>query len=362
MGTIIKRPRKNGSIAYLAQISVMREGVSIFRQSRTFDRRAVAQGWIDKREAELAKPGGLEQAKSGKTTAPTLGDAIDRYSAESARQAGRTKLQVLATIKRHDIGAMRCGEITSSDIVAFAQTLRPKAKPQTVANYLAHLGAVFAIARPAWGYDLDAQAMADAVKVAKQLGLTSKSRERSRRPTLAELDLLLTHFGEARRRRPDSNPMQALIAFAIFSTRRLEEITRITWADLDEADSRVIVRDMKNPGSKLGNDIACDLPPEALRIIRAMPRTVATIFDSSPEAISAAFTRACKLLGICDLHFHDLRHEGVSRLFEHGKTIPQVAVVSGHRSWSSLKRYSHIRQTGDKFAGWRWLEIIAPKI
>jgi integrase len=154
--------------------------------------------------------------------------------------------------------------------------------------------------------------------------------------------------------------MQALVAFAIFSARRLEEITRITWTDLDEAESRVIVRDMKNPGSKLGNDVACDLPPEALRIIRAMPRTVPTIFDSSPDAISAAFTRACKLLEIKDLHFHDLRHEGVSRLFEQGKTIPQVASVSGHRSWSSLKRYSHIRQTGDKFASWPWLEAIAP--
>jgi integrase len=55
------------------------------------------------------------------------------------------------------------------------------------------------------------------------------------------------------------------------------------------------------------------------------------------------------------LHFHDLRHEGISRLFEMGRSIPQVAAVSGHRSWQSLQRYSHIRQTGDKYAGWKWL-------
>lgn len=42
--------------------------------------------------------------------------------------------------------------------------------------------------------------------------------------------------------------------------------------------------------------------------------------------------RACKILGIDDLHFHDLRHDGVSRLFEMGKTIPQAASVSGHRT------------------------------
>jgi integrase len=65
-------------------------------------------------------------------------------------------------------------------------------------------------------------------------------------------------------------------------------------------------------------------------------------------------TRTCKLLAIDDLHFHDLRHEGVSRLFEMGRTIPQVASVSGHRSWQSLQRYKHLRQVGDKYTGWKW--------
>ena len=86
---------------------------------------------------------------------------------------------------------------------------------------MSHLASVFSIARPAWGFDLDSQAMADAVKVARRLGLTAKSRERSRRPTLDELDRLMAHFGTVRIRRPDTNPMQAIIVFALFSTRRL---------------------------------------------------------------------------------------------------------------------------------------------
>jgi integrase len=90
----------------------------------------------------------------------------------------------------------------------------------------------------------------------------------------------------------------------------------------------------------------------------SMSKTTEKIFPYSPGAISAAFTRACKLLGIDDLHFHDLRHEGISRLFEMGKTIPQVAAVTGHRSWSSLKRYSHLRQIGDKYAGWKWMTAV----
>jgi integrase len=357
MGTIVERRRKNGSIAYMAQISVMRDRIIVRRENRTFDRRPAAAAWINKREAELAKPGGLEIARHDLRN-PTLVEAITRYITESDKAIGRTKMQVLATIKTHDIAARSCANIESPDIVEFARALSISMKPQTVANYLSHLGAVFAIARPAWGYPLNADVMADAMVVCKRLGLTSKSRGRNRRPTLEEMHRLMEHFAERSRRRPGTAPMHLIMAFAVFSTRRQEEISRITWADLDEAGARVLVRDMKNPGEKMGNDVWCELPPEALRIVQVMPRTTSEIFPYSAIAISAAFTRACKILGIEDLHFHDLRHDGVSRLFEMGWNIPHVAAVSGHRSWTSLKRYTHLRQTGDKYAEWEWLKKI----
>ncbi|PZO74545.1 MAG: hypothetical protein DI629_18440 [Mesorhizobium amorphae] len=85
------------------------------------------------------------------------------------------------------------------------------------------------------------------------------------------------------------------------------------------------------------------------------------MFPYSTDAISANFTRATKVLGIENLHFHDLRHEGVSRLFEMGRSVPQAASVSGHRSWSSLQIYAHLRHSGDRFAGWKWLpSVTAP--
>ena len=68
-----------------------------------------------------------------------------------------------------------------------------------------------------------------------------------------------------------------------------------------------------------------------------------------------------QFLGIEDLRFHDLRHEGVSRLFEIGYNVPHAAAVSGHRSWTSLKRYTHLRQTGDKFADWSWIAEVTTR-
>jgi integrase len=95
--------------------------------------------------------------------------------------------------------------------------------------------------------------------------------------------------------------MHRVIAFAILSTRRQDEITRIIWADLDKEGKRVLVRDMKTPGEKFGNDVWCDLPDPALAIIEAMPKHASQIFPYSTDAISAAFTRATQFLGIEDL-------------------------------------------------------------
>ncbi len=358
MGTIVPRLRSDGTTGHSAQIVKKIDGKIAHRESKTFDRLQAAKAWMARREAALEESGALDRADD-----PKLGVVIDRYIAESKKEMGHTKEQVLRTIKTYDIAEMTCSKIASSDVVAFARAL-PVA-PQTVQNYLSHLGPIFTLARPAWGYPLERKVMDDALVVASELGITAKGESRDRRPTLAELDLIMEHFGRVKAHRPRSAPMQKIIAFAIFSTRRQDEITRIAWADYEQ--NRVLVRDMKHPGDKKGNHTWCELPQEASDIVEAMPRTGKAIFPYTADAISAAFTRACYALGINTeemphaerLHFHDLRHDGVSRLFEMGKTIPQAASVSGHRSWQSLKRYTHLRQSGDKYQGWKWLNLIS---
>src|SRR3546814_4337692 len=67
------------------------------------------------------------------------------------------------------------------------------------------------------------------------------------------------------------------------------------------------------------------------------------IFPYNPRSVGTAFRRACRALKIENLHFHDLRHEATSRLFEAGLRIEQVALVTGHRDWKMLKRYTHLR-------------------
>lgn len=355
MGTIRERVRTDGSKAYLAQIIIKRKGKETYREFATFGRRSEAAAFLKVRQAELKEDGAIESAR---VSGMTIGKMIDKYVTESRKDIGRTKAQVLEAAKRYDLADIEAAKVTSKDVMTFASQLSRTVQPQTVGNYLSHISAVFRLARPMWGVPIDPAVMKDAFVAAKEMGITAKSSKRERRPTLAELDKLMEFFGERQKRSPGSVPMQKVIAYAIFSTRRQEEIVRPLWSHLDEAHARLLIKDMKHPGQKLGNDVWADLPAEALAIIKSMPRASERIFPYSTDAISAAFTRACKVLQIEGLHFHDLRHEGVSRLFEMGWDIPHVALVSGHRSWSSLQRYAQIRQTGDKFKDWKWLEAV----
>lgn len=358
MGTITTRARKGGD-KHTAQIRIKRNGTIVHTEAQTFDRRQAAEAWMKKREVALSEPGVLEKLMGPKEEDPTLSECIAKCIDTSNRATGKTKAQVLRAIQAHPIGALKCSRVTSQEIVKFAQSLA--SQPQTVGNYLSHLASIFAVSKPAFGYPLDPEQMNAARVVCQRMSITSRSKQRTRRPTMAELDALMEHFGRTKWRQESSPPMQEVLVYAIFSTRRLEEIFRANFEDLDEAHSEIWVRDMKHPGEKIGNDVMTKLDPVALRMIqrqRKHPGQVGRIFPYNCRTVSSTFTRACQILGIDDLHFHDLRHDGVSRLFEIGWNIPQVSQVSGHRTWTSLKRYTHMRQSGDKYADWKWLQVL----
>lgn len=347
MATIIERKRKDGTPTFLVQIVLKRDGVMLHREAKTFTSRREAVSWGKYRESELSEPGAMDKKDD-----PTLGAAIERYERE-AKRLGRTKASVLRLLRGLDIAKRQCSTIKSEHIVSMARELAKDKSPATVAEYLTFLNGVFKVARPAWGYPLDETAMSDALVVAKKFELAGRSNKRERRPTLPELNKLMEFF---QKQTMAQTPMVKLTAFAIYSARREGEIVRIRWDDLDEAHSRILVRDMKDPKGASGNHTWVELPDEALRIIKTMPRDGERIFPFKGDTINVAWRNACNMLEIEDLRFHDLRHEGVSRLFEMGRTIPQVASVSGHRSWQNLQRYTHLRQTGDKFANWPWLD------
>jgi integrase len=348
MGTITPRSTKSG-LVYTAQIRIKRGRKVVHSESKTFERKAIAQRWMTMREAELHRPGALNMGPD-----PKLSEVVNKYLEESTGHIGKTKRRILETIAASDVGELKCSAVTSVALVDWVNTLN--CKPPTKRTYISHLSPVFRVAQAAWGYPLHKQQMEDAAVVLKKLGATAKSAERTRRPTLDELERILNYFKEVEARQPGGVPMVALIVFSIFSGRRQGETCRILWEDVEPG--RVLVRQMKNPEKKLTNNVYCDLTLEAQRIIEAQPRKDERIFPYNAPSVSTIFARACRFLEIEDLRFHDLRHEAASRLFEMGWTIPHVAAVTGHATWQSLQRYTHVRQTGDKYKDWKWLDFV----
>jgi integrase len=119
----------------------------------------------------------------------------------------------------------------------------------------------------------------------------------------------------------------------------------VTWQDIDEAKRLALVRDRKDPRRKAGNDQWVPLLGEAWTVLQRQPKVEGEprIFPIGESTVSKYFTNACRDLDIPDLHFHDLRHEGASRLFEEGYEIQQVALVTGHKDWRHLRRYTQLK-------------------
>lgn len=364
MGSIRERVSTKGQKSFLACIAMLRNG-TVYRESKTFERRPPAVRWMKDREAELRAPGAILD-KNARNRKPTLGDALGTYLRDQYGRIGKTKRSTLMNVRRDVISEMECSEIRSVHLREFMdRRVAIGNSTATVGNYLAHLSSVFRIAHDAYDFPLDYNQIIAAQRVGRSLGKISSSSVRKRLPTLDELDRILTYLEEKETRGDTTYPIVRIILFALYSTRRSAEIMRIRWEDLERGDAknppRVLVRDMKNPGKTKGNDTYCILPPEAMRIVETMPQTAPEIFPYDGKTAGTYFQRAVAALGIEDLHFHDLRHAGVTRLAEMGRTDMEMRSVSGHRGAASLIRYSHYRATGDRFADWPWLERAVAK-
>lgn len=66
------------------------------------------------------------------------------------------------------------------------------------------------------------------------------------------------------------------------------------------------------------------------------------MFPMNAGSLEQVWRRLLIRAGISGLRFHDLRHEGVSRLFERGLNVIQVSSISGHKELRMLKRYAHL--------------------
>jgi integrase len=309
----------------------------------TFDTKAAAKAWGEtiERQVDELRARGVMQAKG-----LTLGELIDRYIAElyPLKTWGRTKSADLARLKE-DLGHLRADTLAASHFTDhFRQRYAEGAGAVVISSQLGYLIGVLRVARTLWHLDVNLQGAIDARSALAKLRLVGKSQRRERRVSDAEVAKLVEHF------RDDTSstvPMAEIVQFCVASAMRISEVCRITWADLDKKARTVMIRDRKHPQDRIGNDQIVPLLAttgfDAYKIAMRQPKGGARVFPYNSKTVTTYFTRACTALKLADLHLHDLRHEAISRLFEAGYRIEQVALVSGHRDWGMLRRYTHVR-------------------
>ena len=120
---------------------------------------------------------------------------------------------------------------------------------------------------------------------------------------------------------------------------RRGEIAQLEWQHVDFKKCTALLPDTKN-----GEKRTIPLNSKCLAILKLLPRNInGRVFNMTPHAISYAFIRACKRAKLNGLHFHDIRHEAITRFFEIGLNVMEVSSISGHKTLQMLKRYTHLR-------------------
>lgn len=328
------------------RVQVRRKGHCL---SETFLRRDDAKTWATETERQIDR--GETPKPSRIAGLSTFGELIDLHIAdmkEVGKAPGRSKDATLRMLKRR-LGRLRLEQLDRERLLRFGRERAAEgAGPVTLSVDIGYIKTIIVGAAAIHGLNISAEPVDLARAALSRLGLVGKSNERDRRPTEEELEKLFACFDGNERM---TIPMSRIIKFAIATAMRQEEIFRITWSDFNVRTKMQWIRDRKDPRQKKGNDQQIPLLDvsgyDALGLIQEQRAIRGNeddrIFPYNHKSAGTAFTRACQALRIDDLHFHDLRHEGTSRLFEAGFRIEHAALVTGHKDWKMLRRYTHLR-------------------
>jgi integrase len=319
------------------RVQVRRAGIY---KAATFPTKREANDWAGQIEVQAHHIRASGFAPPPKNA--TLADLIDKYTEDTAKVPGKTKVATLAMIRR-DLGRVKLSALSAIVLRDFIDRRTDAgAGGVTIAADLSFLSAVLKWGRHVRRIDIPERLALEARASLQHRGLSTRSQERVREPTDDELTRLYAHWQASSRQIID---MVTMCRFALASGMRLGEICRIEANDVDAKGRTVIIRDRKDPRNKAGNHQMVPLLADAWAIVKPLLPTAdgGLIFPYRADSVSTAFTRACSELGIIDLHFHDLRHRATAQFFRMGMDIPRVALLTGHKTWAMLRRYTDIK-------------------
>jgi integrase len=307
------------------QAQVRRQGM--VPTTRTFTLRDDARRWARQIEAEADRQGLIFDRRELKRL--TFGSLIERYLATvvPTKRACEIETIILRALLRKSLTQTSVADLRPEMFGAYRKERLKVVKPATVRRELSILHHLFEIAIRDWGLPIPSNSLHGCSK-----GLESKARAR-RIVDKGESERLTNAAANCR-----NLLIKPLVELAIASGMRRGELLRAKWADIDREK-----RTLHIPETKNGRPRTIPLSSEALNIIDGLAQGTDRLFPLSANAVRLAWGRLVKRANVEDLHFHDLRHEAISRFFEMGLSVPEVTLISGHRDVRMLFRYTHLR-------------------
>lgn len=275
---------------------VRRHGIT---KSGTFDTKAAAVAWATKTEAEILA------GRRGEVPDKTLGALLERYADEvSATKRGeRWERMRIGLLCRDELARVRLPELNASHFAAWRDRRLRAVSAASVRREWTLLHHALNVAVKEWRW-LPENPLAGVRRPAPP-------RARDRRLSDDEIERLLFALGYDYDAPPATATARtgAAMLFAVETAMRAGEIVGLTWDRVD-MDGRFL----RLPLTKNGTARQVPLSSEALRILRQMPRTAGPVFGLSSDLLDALFRKARGRAMIEDLHFHDTRHEAITRL------------------------------------------------
>ena len=240
-------------------------------------------------------------------------------------------------LSRSFLGDKIVRTVTSVDIATYRDQRLSEVNPRTkkplsassVRLEMSLLSNFFDISRIEWG-------LCDENPVLK-VRKPKSPPGRDRRLTAREDRLILRYAHQH-----SNSDLYSIVVLALETAMRQGEILALEWEHIN-----LKTRIAHLPTTKNGTKRDVPLSFKAREaLVRLGVKTSGRVFGYTNEGLKSTWRFMIRKLGIEDLHFHDLRHEAISRLFELGTLdVMEIAAISGHKSLAMLKRYTHLKAT-----------------
>ena len=292
--------------------------------SATFDTKAEAQRWAAEVEGDMSRARFVDVREAESTT---LKDALTRYQNEVTvgKKGAKQEAVRIEKWKSSAYATKSIAAIRSSDMAAYRdQELKAGKSTATVRLDLAVISHLYTVAGKDWGIE-------GLTNPCRAIRMPKGSKQRERRPTADELKSIYKIAAEM------SPELAVIIELAVETAMRRSELVNLR---KDQIRGKVAyLEDTKN-----GERRSVPLSSRALALLEGIPTPIdgGRLFKLKADSVSNYFPIVCEKAKITDLRLHDMRHEATSRLFERGFTLMEVASITGHKTLTMLKRYTHL--------------------